>query len=1116
MTIKIRNIFLSILAFLSLLTFATPAYADYGQWGVNNPSSAGEIQTIPEGYGLTAIGYGSDDHKCVIGIQTAPINADGSVDFRFADFTWRMTYCSAGAPDSGRSANIKYFNPVSGDIVTGWTWGADTSGGKPGNNDSPPDECFYQEYINLQTKLIGSQYNGSCSSRGYNVPGELKAVARAPSGRVITGIYFNLDDDAKLDFLAMTTRTVKTASLAVSTNSLIQNQFDLSPSAPTGSGVISNVNTTNGGSFTITDCPYISETLFKYSISIQCPIGQSVTTNKPFSVSVICNPGTSGSATFQVQATGENATVVNPSSETVTVNYVVSSQPQTPVTPVNGTCQKPPDGAILSSAPSGTICETGTASSVSGSGPWNWTCAGSNGGANAQCSAQPTATTCQLTASGASNNAKTITEGESVYWAVSSVPSGLPYFWYVSGSSIQNDVPGEWGGRTDTSGTYTYNTRCTYDVYFNVKNTNGAVTCTSNKVTLTVKPKIVVQPLPPPPPPPPTGLSCSPATQTDRSSPYEFSFKASGGSNNSLYSWTNNNICTVLSNNGESYSIRCSPISNGEATVTAGSETARCCFGAGFDAQCEEEETPTPPLDGVCGTANKTYPTGSTSYGYDSYCSPGIPSATPNFPPPGNSVSWFCGGINGGTTSGSCTASVPTLPMSGTLAPTNPPGLSSCVIASGASTCNINFSWTTTNPISISSVARNPSAGFNPPLANFGTNVPFAVPYDRATFFLYNNNTKLAESAVTASCISGTAWNQAYGRCMVPVPVAPSNLQASNAVCGKINLIWRDNSNNETGFRVYRSRSQIFGREYATVGANVTSYTDTNPMRAADNYYVITSYNSGGEGYGNATFITPTDCMSGWLDPSISCTISAGQNSCNANLSWNINNPESAPTAITANGMSNINVSNSLSTYQSGTQAVPVPKAGRTFYLYNNAKTLAQSTAISSCALGNVWVSGACRLIVNGSCGTANKTYPAGSTSYGSDTYCNSGNPSSTPAFPSAGQSSNWTCNGTGGGTNSGQCAASVPVSQYSLNVTKTTGGSVASADGFIICGSACSHNYAKDSSVTLTATPTSSYWRFIGWTGNCTGTLSCVLNINSDKTVNATFGPRTLNYQEF
>src|SRR3989338_2719150 len=164
--------------------------------------------------------------------------------------------------------------------------------------------------------------------------------------------------------------------------------------------------------------------------------------------------------------------------------------------------------------------------------------------------------------------------------------------------------------------------------------------------------------------------------------------------------------------------------------------------------------------------------------------------------------------------------------MSCTLAPTNPPGLSSCIIASGASACNINFSWTTTNPVSTSSVTRNPSSGFNPPLQNSGTNVPFPVPYNTATFFLYNNNTELAQSAVTASCVSGTTWDGS--KCDVPLPAAPSNLQASNAICGAIRLTWQDNSNNETGFRIYRSRSQSFsiGGYYATVGANVTSYTD--------------------------------------------------------------------------------------------------------------------------------------------------------------------------------------------------------------------------------------------------------------------------------------------------
>jgi len=55
--------------------------------------------------------------------------------------------------------------------------------------------------------------------------------------------------------------------------------------------------------------------------------------------------------------------------------------------PVNGSCGNS-DGKTLSVAPTAAfLCSTGTASTVTGSGPWNWTCAGSNGGTTASCSA---------------------------------------------------------------------------------------------------------------------------------------------------------------------------------------------------------------------------------------------------------------------------------------------------------------------------------------------------------------------------------------------------------------------------------------------------------------------------------------------------------------------------------------------------------------------------------------------------------------------------------------------------------------------------------------------------------------------------------------------------------
>jgi hypothetical protein len=56
---------------------------------------------------------------------------------------------------------------------------------------------------------------------------------------------------------------------------------------------------------------------------------------------------------------------------------------------VNGTCGAS-NGLTLSEEPASGLCDKGTPSAISGSGPWTWTCAGSQGGSTASCSAQTT------------------------------------------------------------------------------------------------------------------------------------------------------------------------------------------------------------------------------------------------------------------------------------------------------------------------------------------------------------------------------------------------------------------------------------------------------------------------------------------------------------------------------------------------------------------------------------------------------------------------------------------------------------------------------------------------------------------------------------------------------
>ena len=54
---------------------------------------------------------------------------------------------------------------------------------------------------------------------------------------------------------------------------------------------------------------------------------------------------------------------------------------------VNGSCGSA-DNTTFSVAPILNLCDSGTATTVLGTGPWNWSCSGSNGGSTATCSAQ--------------------------------------------------------------------------------------------------------------------------------------------------------------------------------------------------------------------------------------------------------------------------------------------------------------------------------------------------------------------------------------------------------------------------------------------------------------------------------------------------------------------------------------------------------------------------------------------------------------------------------------------------------------------------------------------------------------------------------------------------------
>ncbi len=79
----------------------------------------------------------------------------------------------------------------------------------------------------------------------------------------------------------------------------------------------------------------------------------------------------------------------------------------------------------------------------------------------------------------------------------------------------------------------------------------------------------------------------------------------------------------------------------------------------------------------------------------------------------------------------------------------------------------------------------------------------------------------------------------------IPAPAAPTSLTATAASSSQIDLAWTDNSDNEGGFTIEGSDDGITFSHLATVGANVTSYSETVLTEGTTRYYRVKATNGG-------------------------------------------------------------------------------------------------------------------------------------------------------------------------------------------------------------------------------------------------------------------------------
>ena len=84
-------------------------------------------------------------------------------------------------------------------------------------------------------------------------------------------------------------------------------------------------------------------------------------------------------------------------------------------------------------------------------------------------------------------------------------------------------------------------------------------------------------------------------------------------------------------------------------------------------------------------------------------------------------------------------------------------------------------------------------------------------------------------------------------------------------------------------------------------------------------------------------------------------------------------------------------------------------------------------------------------------------------------------------------------------------CSSPGTTDKASLSIQVGGSGTGTVSGPGINCGSDCAEVYAQGATVTLTATP-AGVARFSGWGGDCSGTGDCVLTLNDDANVTATF----------
>jgi hypothetical protein len=94
----------------------------------------------------------------------------------------------------------------------------------------------------------------------------------------------------------------------------------------------------------------------------------------------------------------------------------------------------------------------------------------------------------------------------------------------------------------------------------------------------------------------------------------------------------------------------------------------------------------------------------------------------------------------------------------------------------------------------------------------------------------------------------------------VATPDAPTRLAVTSVTSSRISIRWRDNADTESGYQIERKTGSTgTWSQIASVGPNVSTFTDTTLKARTTYYYRVRAFNSGGtSSYSNEVSGTTT------------------------------------------------------------------------------------------------------------------------------------------------------------------------------------------------------------------------------------------------------------------